>query len=165
MCIWYCLGYVYDFALRPELLAPGVWTLAWVLHLSVAKLVPNLKERWKHALWALPLIAILLGAPQREKAVLLVLAVLNVSIFSWIYLRGRIPLALHFALISLVAVVGGLPEEWGTQPDGTIHPRNLHRWRWDDLPSDLYRPNARPQAGYFGRFGCCHFGEHELAAT
>ncbi len=120
-CLWlagtgvhlYCLGYVYDFALRPELLAPGVWTLAWVLHLTVAKLVPNLKERWKHALWALPLIAILLGAPQREKAVLLVLAALNVSIFSWIYLRGRIPLALHFALISLVAVVGGLPEEWG----------------------------------------------------
>ena len=120
-CLWlvgtgvhlYRLGYVYDFALRPELLAPGVWTLAWVLHLTVAKLVPNLKERWKHALWALPLIAILLGAPQREKAVLLVLAALNVSIFSWVYLRRSIPVALHFALISLVAVIGGLPEVWG----------------------------------------------------
>jgi hypothetical protein len=119
-CLWltgtgvhlYCLGYVYDFALRPELLAPSLWTLSWVLYLRVDHLLPGLKESWKNSLWALPLAGTLLATPQPEKAVFLALTVVNVSLFGWIYLRRRIPLALHFALISLVALVGGLPEEW-----------------------------------------------------
>lgn len=31
----YCLGYVYDFSLRGELLAPTIWVLAWVIYARV----------------------------------------------------------------------------------------------------------------------------------
>jgi len=119
-CLWlvgtgvhlYCLGYVYDFALRPELLAPTVWTLVWALYLRVASLLPGLKAGWKNALWVLPLVATLLATPQPQKGVFLALTSMDVAIFGWIYSRRRAPLALHLALISMVALVAGLPEEW-----------------------------------------------------
>jgi hypothetical protein len=120
-CLWllgtgvhlYCLGYVYDFALRPELLAPAVWTLVWALYLRVEHLLPDLKELWKQALWVPALLATLLAIPQPEKAVFLALTAVNVCIFGCIYLRRRASFALHLALISMVALVAGLPEEWG----------------------------------------------------
>ena len=109
----YCLGYVYDFALRPELLAPSVWTLFWVLYLRLPSVLPGLKESWRNALWWLPLVATLLAITQPEKGVFLALTALNLSIFGMIYLHRRLFLALHLALISMVALVAGLPEEWG----------------------------------------------------
>lgn len=108
----YCLGYVYDFSLRPELPAPAIWTLAWVLYLKLDQVLPSLKQSRKDALWVLPVLATLFATPQPEKAVFLALTVLNASIFVSIYLRRRVPLALHLALISMAAVVGGLPAEW-----------------------------------------------------
>jgi hypothetical protein len=108
----YCLGYVYDFRLRPELLAPAAWTLTWVFSLQMDQVVPGLKESRKNGLWVLPLFATLLATPQPQKIVFLALTALNVAIFVSIYWRRRVPMALHLALISLAAVIGGLPEEW-----------------------------------------------------
>lgn len=34
----YCLGYVYDFSLRGELLAPTIWVLAWIIYARVSPL-------------------------------------------------------------------------------------------------------------------------------
>jgi hypothetical protein len=45
--------------------------------------------------------------------VFLALTVLNIVAYGLIYRRQRTPLALHLALISLVALLGGLPEDWG----------------------------------------------------
>ena len=108
----YCLGYVYDFSLRPELLAPAIWTLAWAAYLKSDEALPGLKQIWKDALWVLPVLATLLGTPQPEKAVFLTLTVLNASIFVSIYLRRKTPQALHLALISMAALIGGLPLGW-----------------------------------------------------
>jgi hypothetical protein len=109
----YCLDYVYDFSLRPDLLAPAAWMLAWMLALKTEHLLPEPKERWNCALWVPALLATLLAAAQTEKAVFLALTALNLGIFAVIYLRRRVSPALHFALISLVALVAGLPEDWG----------------------------------------------------
>jgi len=108
----YCLGYVYDFDLRPELLAPSVWILFWALCVWVARMLPGPKPAWKGALWTLPLLSTLLAAPQNGKQVFLVLTVLNVASYGVIYLRRRAPLALHLLLISTVALIGGLPQAW-----------------------------------------------------
>jgi hypothetical protein len=109
----YCLGYVYDFALRPELLAPTAWILLWVLCSKIDQLEPGLKERWKSCFWILPMLATLLATPQPEKIVFLALTGLNISIFVSIFWRRRVALALHLALISIAAGIAGLPEEWG----------------------------------------------------
>jgi hypothetical protein len=108
----YCLGYVYDFDLRPELLAPALWMLFWVLSLRVTLLLPG-PAAWKNALWILPMLATLLAAPQNGKQVFLALTALNMGIFAFLYFRQRAPFALHLLLISVVALAGGLPEEWG----------------------------------------------------
>lgn len=39
----YCLGYVYDFSLRGELLAPTIWILAWVIYARMIFLSPAKK--------------------------------------------------------------------------------------------------------------------------
>jgi len=109
----YCLGYVYDFALRPELLAPTAWILLWVLYRKIDQLRPSLEERWKHCFWMLPMLATLLATPQPEKIVFLALTGLNISIFASIFWRRRVGLALHLSLISIAASIAGLPEEWG----------------------------------------------------
>jgi hypothetical protein len=109
----YCLGYVYDFDLRPELLAPALWTLFWVASLRVGLMLPGPKPAWKNALWLLSMLATLVATPQNGKQVFLVLTVLNLGIYGFIYRRQQVALALHLLLISLVALVGGLPEDWG----------------------------------------------------
>ncbi|HYG36070.1 MAG TPA: hypothetical protein VEC99_14870 [Clostridia bacterium] len=109
----YCLGYVYDFSLRPELLAPAIWTLLWVIWLRVSNLVRDLEPAWVNTLWLLPFLATLLAAPQPGKEVFLVLTIWNVAIYGYIYYQRRAPVALHLTLISLVALLAGLPEDWG----------------------------------------------------
>jgi hypothetical protein len=109
----YCLGYVYDFALRPELLAPALWMLCWMVYRRLVRLLPNLEPALKKALWALPLLATLLATPQMDKQVFLVLTVLDVAIYAWIYRHQRAPMAFHLLLISLCGLIGGMPENWG----------------------------------------------------
>jgi hypothetical protein len=110
----YCLGYVYDFTLRPDHLAPAIWVLLWTLHWRAADWWPERAQAWKTALLALPLPATLLATPQPGHQVFLVLTVLNVMAYGVIALRQHDRLLpLHLAFISVVALVGGLPEEWG----------------------------------------------------
>jgi hypothetical protein len=109
----YCLGYVYDFALRPELLAPAVWMLCWMVYRRLLCLTPDLEPTLKKPLWMLPVLATLLATPQPEKQVFLTLTVLNVGIYGGMYRQQRAPMVFHLLLISLVALIGGLPETWG----------------------------------------------------
>ncbi len=109
----YSLRYIYDFALRPDLVAPALWTLCWVIWWRLSRELPNLKPVWRDALSALPLLATLFATPQPQKAVFLALTGLNVALYGVIYRRYRSRVTLHLALISLVALLGGLPENWG----------------------------------------------------
>lgn len=109
----YCLGYVYDFALRLELLAPAVWMLVWISRQWTMHLVPGLSKAWRRALLPLPAAATLLGVSQIGDEVFLVLTMLNAAVYARMFAKSREePLALHLALISLAALVAGLPENW-----------------------------------------------------
>src|SRR5205807_6099976 len=110
----YCLGYVYDFDLRPELLAPAIWMLLWSLHQRVTDFLPELPEGWRKALLAPPLLATFIAISQPGKEVFLLLTILNAAIYGGIcFLRRDHRLALHLLFISFAALIGGLPEDWG----------------------------------------------------
>jgi len=109
----YCLGYVYDFALRLELPAPAVWVLVWLLRPWTTHLVPDLSKIWQRVLLLLPIIATLLGISKIGDEVFLALTMLNVLIYGRTFLKHRgQPLALHLALISIAALIAGLPQNW-----------------------------------------------------
>jgi hypothetical protein len=109
----YCLGYVYDFSLRKDLIAPTVWVLLWALAIRTAQFVPDLNRVWRGALMGLPLVATLLAGDQPGKEVFLILTVVNVAAYGYLYYRREGVIALHLLLLSLVALIGGMPEEWG----------------------------------------------------
>jgi hypothetical protein len=112
----YCLGYVYDFSLRPEMVAPGIWMLLWTLRHRSMDFAPQAPMALQHSLFALPLLAPFIAAPQPGREVLLVLTFLNIAIYGVLYLRRpQHRLALHLALISIVSLIGGVPTQW-TQP-------------------------------------------------
>jgi hypothetical protein len=112
----YCLGYVYDFSLRPELVAPTIWMLLWTLRHRLTDFAPQASVAVQNSLFVGPLLAPFVAAPQPGHEVLLVLTLLNVAIYAAIYVRRpRHRLAFHLALISLASLIGGLPGQW-TQP-------------------------------------------------
>lgn len=110
----YCLGYVYDFTLRNELVAPAIWVFAWTACRRAEDLVPDSRSSWKEWLLVLPLLATTVGLAMPRNAVFLVLTLLNLALYAGICLRNRSRrLPLHLLFVSLVALAGGLPETWG----------------------------------------------------
>jgi hypothetical protein len=108
----YCLGYVYDFDLRRELVAPALWVLAWTL---CRRMTVNLEIRPSVSINALiiPPLIIALGSAQNGNNVYLALTALNAVIYGVCFFRRRDDAALrHLAFASIVMLVGGLPEEW-----------------------------------------------------
>lgn len=109
----YCLGYVYDFSLRPELLAPAIWMLSWAANRRMPALVPQLPVFWQRTVLTLPAVITLLCASHSGNKVFLALTVMNATIYDRLYARyGGPRLALHLFLLSLAAIVAGLPQEW-----------------------------------------------------
>jgi len=65
-------------------------------------------------LLSLPILAALLAAFHFDHTVFLALTILNATTYQRIYSRlGGPRLALHLLLISVAAIVAGLPQEWG----------------------------------------------------
>ena len=108
----FCLGYVYDFDVRRDLVAPAIWMLLWAAHrrLSDFKLNPN----WQKALLLPPLLTTFLAYAGPKNEVFLMLTILNSAVYGSIGLFQRDQrLALRLSFISLLALIGGLPEDWG----------------------------------------------------
>jgi hypothetical protein len=112
----YCLSYVYEFSLRLDMVAPTLWILLWTLTWRGAAQVERLGAAGKDALLASPLLATLLAAsqPGDDNGVFLVLTLLNLAIYSGIRFYHRDHrLALHLVFMSLAALIGGFPGDWG----------------------------------------------------
>ncbi len=110
----YCLGYVYDFSLRTDMVAPAIWVLSWTLYRRMPQFMPRMTLQVARASLSLPIVAALLAASYYDHTVFLALTILNATIYQRIYSRHGGPrLALHLSLISLAAIVAGLPQEWG----------------------------------------------------
>ena len=107
----YCLGYVYDFALRHQLLAPAVWVLTWTLGRWTIRFNPDLSLAWQRGLLVMPYLATVLGISRSGDTVFLTLTTLNAIAYGWKFGKDREqPFALHLCLLSVAGLVGGLPE-------------------------------------------------------
>ena len=106
----YSLGYVYDFDLRREWLAPALWVLAWTLHLRLPDYVEALGSRVRQLTFILPLPVTLIAANETGSNVFFTLNALNLLAFAWRAWgeRGN-RLALHLALLTLAAVIAATP--------------------------------------------------------
>jgi hypothetical protein len=118
----YALGYIYDFDLRCEWLAPALWVLAWTLHLRLPAHVESLARKLT---LILPLPATLIAATETGSNVFFTLNALNLLAFAWIAWteRGN-RLVLQLALLSFAAVVAAVPAPvfqfitgWFNRPD------------------------------------------------
>ena len=110
----YCLGYVYDFSLRLDLVVPTIWVLLWVLPVQVTPVIRRQHPEWSDALLVPPLAAAFLGMTEPNNPVFLALTLCNAAVYAGIHFYHRDNrLALNLCFIALVALVAGLPEEWG----------------------------------------------------
>jgi len=109
----YCLGYVYDFALSRELVAPALWVLAWTFSRRLPDIVTEPARGLRLASHILPMAAAFVAVGAGSNTVFVVLNLLNVLAFAEIMVTERENrLALHLLLISLAATAAGLPHEW-----------------------------------------------------
>lgn len=108
----YCLGYVYDFKLRREQLAPVLWVLAWTMRPRLTDFVALPPELLRKAILILPLLASLVSAFAAGSQVFFILSALNLLGFAVVMVleRGN-RLALQLALLSVAAMVSALPME------------------------------------------------------
>ncbi len=108
----YALGYVYDFPLRRELLAPVLWVLAWTLGLRLTDFVATPSELLRKAILVLPLLTMFVPALVVGSNVFCVLALLNFIGFAIVLWRERgNRLALQLTMISLASMISALPVE------------------------------------------------------
>lgn len=116
----YCLGYVYDFELRPELVAPAGFALLWTLRRRVADFAPRLNVLGRQLLLVAPLLVTLLAVGQPSKEVFLLLTIWNIALYGICYWQHEEKLALHLMLVSVGALAGGLPQDWLDRLPGAI---------------------------------------------
>jgi hypothetical protein len=108
----FCLGYVYDFDLRPELVTPAIWVLLWTLRRRATEWVPERDQVGQQLMLVAPFLVTFLSANQPSKEVFLLLTVWNAILYGILYWRRREKLVLHLLLLTVVAVIGGLPQDW-----------------------------------------------------
>jgi hypothetical protein len=112
----YCLGYIYEFALSPKLTAPAAWVLLWTFQLRASRWLAKQAPALQAACLAAPVVATFLGISEPRNDVFLGLTLLNAAVYGGFWLRFRKqPLVLPLFLFSLLALVGGFPEDWGVR--------------------------------------------------
>lgn len=121
----YSLGYVYDFKLRREQLAPALWVLAWALQLRLSHFLTLRNRISELGLICLPLIATLPATFVFESRVCFYLHALNFLGYGILALRQHnLRSALHLVLISFAALVATFPIEFAPFLARQITPMN-----------------------------------------
>lgn len=109
----YSLGYVYDFPLRREWLAPSLCVLAWVIQWRLRDFVAEPAPALRVAALTLPLAGALVAVGAEGSRVGFALLALNAIGFAGVALldRGH-RAARHLLLITLALLVATIPHEW-----------------------------------------------------
>jgi len=110
----YCLGYVYDFSLRGDLLAPNIWAVVWVIYVRVTRRNVEVSPVIGRLLLVLPIMPTFVACWPGTSKAFFALTLFNVVIYAAIALHDRDNrLVRYLALISIAALVAGFPESWG----------------------------------------------------
>lgn len=106
----YSLGYVYDFDLHREWLAPALWVLAWTLHWRLPGHVEPLPPFTRKLTFALPLLVTLIAANETGSNVFFTLNAINLFAFVWhVWSERGNQLAQHLTLLTFAALVAAMP--------------------------------------------------------
>ncbi len=131
----YSLGYVYDFALRRELLAPALCVLAWMLHLRLQDFLAEPAPWLRAGVLSLPLGVTLLAAGVEGSQVFLTLTVLNALAFGSVALFARENrVARHLLLVTLALLIATFLHERTV----TVVPEFELRFNWIALAFATY---------------------------
>ena len=113
----YALGYVYDFKLRREQLAPVLWVLAWAMQMRFTDLIAAPATWLRHAVLVLPVLAVLPAAFVPDSRVFFCLSALNLAAFAiWLLRQPDHRWALQLGLLSFAAMVASLPVDFAPVP-------------------------------------------------
>lgn len=107
----YSLGYVYDFDLRREWLAPSLWILAWTLHFRLPDYAESLPPFARKLTFILPLPVTLVAACDTGSNVFFALNLINLFLYArtvWNERGNR--LAVHLTMLASAALVAAMPE-------------------------------------------------------
>lgn len=108
----YCLDYIYQFELRPELFTPLAWVLAWSICLQLTGHPSVWVTRLRHGLTIVPILMPLLALSNIHHTYI-VLAALNIIVCTGIcFMAKNRRLAQHFLFTSVVMLIVGLPAHW-----------------------------------------------------
>jgi len=111
----YCLGYVYDFGLRRELLAPALCVLGWTWHRRLTDFVATPAPALRTLALVVPLLASLGAAGVDGSLVFFTLTTLNALGFAGVAFAERNNhAARHLAMITLATLVAAIPRVWAT---------------------------------------------------
>lgn len=109
----YSLGYVYDFDLHRNMIAPALVMLSWTLNWRITDVVTRPGEKTRRALLIAPLVTPMV-AGFTNNATALAIAAFNVIVYGLTALLGARPrLARNLAVVSLLMVIGAIPHQWG----------------------------------------------------
>ena len=108
----YCLDYIYQFELRPELFAPLAWVLAWSVCLQLTGHPAIWVNRLRHGLTIVPILTPLVAISGVHHAYVM-LATLNVVVcLSLCVMAQNRRLAQHLLFTSALMLIIGLPHAW-----------------------------------------------------
>ena len=109
----YCLGYVYDFPLRAELLAPVLCILCWTIRNRIGDVLPEVPELLRRWLLLPPLLAGLTAVNPHGSSYFLQVSILNAALYGAVCMHDRKNrLALQLMWLSLVCIVAAWPADW-----------------------------------------------------
>ncbi len=121
----YALGYVYDFALRREQLAPALWGLAWGLQFRWNDFIGS-GRIGQSALLCLPGLATGLAVSVPDSRVFFYLSAINFVAYGILLLvKSERRLVLQLALISFAALVAALPMDFAPLASRPLAQTNL----------------------------------------
>lgn len=122
----YALGYVYDFKLRREQLAPVFWVLAWLVPLRLPDFFASLSRTPAGAAFFLPLLATFPAAFVTDSRVFFILSLLNLFAYGFrLLLQPDNRLALQLGLVSFAAMVASLPSDFSAGLTRPVTQTNL----------------------------------------
>jgi hypothetical protein len=109
----YSLGYVYDFDLRHEMVAPGLWALAWTLSFRITDFIEFPKWKLNRALLIAPALAPFVAGLPNSKTTL-ALAAWNTLGYAIMAVAGtQTRMARNLAIGSVLTMIAATPHGWG----------------------------------------------------
>lgn len=167
----YALGYIYDYPLRREWVAPALAALVWTLHIRFADFVPE-PARWcRNVTLLLPMLAALPAVGAGSGGVFFVLTALNAVGYVVVIVRQPdYRLARYLLLAAVALLVVTVPREMVTMLNPTFSREKFiaAALALGVLVATLLTRN--PKAAFAGAFaaamgaGMLHGGEYHAAA-